>query len=237
MLSFQKVSSYCFLSFCVASLAQAQMSSLPSSGSIQAPSSIQPLRPTTQPVNPTPPPRPVPIALPRPTPKNLSYFHPGILVLEQGQWRGSDHLLNLGNQVAVYVEIVKPEGDKLAISQDTIQRNVQALFNSAGLNSVTLAGPDQPPLPAFQIKIFLYPVEQGYSAFCEGRLFESVILKRFNLDPGMAYEAITWQRQSLLVTPSDKAIELIDKQVNEITASFLEIFQFFDKFTPHKNRN
>jgi hypothetical protein len=213
-----------FMFFYWASVLDAQMSS-----TIQQPTSIEPLKPVEQKKAPSQEARHHKIPLPTETAKILNYFHPGVLVYEAGQWQGTDHLLNLTNQIGVYVEVLRPGDDKLGISEEKIQSQVASLFNSAGVKPMTVGLADQPPLPAFQIKIFLYPIDRGYAAYCEGRLFESVNLKRFDLDPGMAFEAITWERQSLIVAPTDKTIELIDKQVNEIVSSFLEIFQFFDK--------
>ena len=176
---------------------------------------------------------PVPAApSPKPiisTAKLATYFHPGSLVLEGGKWVGSDNLLNLTNQVGVYVEIVKPKEDKLNLSEEAIKNKVSAIFAAGGLTPSIMGTADQAPLPFFQIKIFLYPIERGYVASCEARLFESILLKRFDLDLGMAYQAITWNRQSLIVAPDAQAIQQIDQQVTEIANSFVEIFRFFDK--------
>lgn len=158
-----------------------------------------------------------------------TYFYPGILVSRNGQWEGSDHLLNISNQIGIYVEIIRPETDKLEISKEQIYKKVETVFNQAGIATTTLGPPDQPALPAFQVKIFLFPIDRGYAAYCEGRLFESVDVKRFILDPGMAFQAVTWQRQSLIVAPTDKIIEQIDNQVMTIAQSFAELFQIYER--------
>ena len=223
-----KLSTVCFFSLFIAF---SSLGTLQAQGTSTIQSTpMKPLPPIQQ-AKPTPPPVKAAPTRPTATPTQatLSYFHPGIIILDGQEWKGSDHLLNLTNQIGVYVEIIRPENSKLQLNEEAIRSKVSALFNAVGIMPVTLVNPEEPPLPAFEIKIFLYPIERGYVAYCEGRLFESVILKRFDLDPGMAYQAITWQRQTLIVSPVDKAVQQIDQQINEIVASFIEIFQFFDK--------
>lgn len=161
-------------------------------------------------------------------PQTLAYFHPGIIVFKDGSWQGSDHLLNISNVIGLYVEILRAPGDKLELSQEQVRSRVDKIFAQAGISTASVGNMDQPPLPAFQIKIFLYPIERGYAAYCEGRLFESVYLKRFNLDPGMAFQAITWERETLIVSPTDKTLEYLDKQIEEIANSFVELYHIFE---------
>ena len=152
-----------------------------------------------------------------------SYLHPGILIFKNGNWEGSDHLLNLPNNIGVYVNINKPDDLLSNISTAKIKEVVTKLFTDVAIvpNSVVLA--NQPPLPAFELQILVYPVGKGFAAGLEGRLFEAVTLPRLNtLGADLSFQAITWERKSLIVGPVDTINEQLVKSASEITAAFIE---------------
>ncbi len=169
----------------------------------------------------------------RPSPQLVaevaSYLHPGVLFFQNGAWEGGDHLLNLTNNIGVYVTIVKPEGDPFPLTEEQLKKIVDDQFKAVKINPVTLAVQGEPPLPAFQIQILAYPIEKGYVVACEGRLFESVTLKRVILDAGLAFQAITWEKKSLQVGPTDKIGEQIIGCVGDIAQSFAERFDAYEK--------
>lgn len=187
----------------------------------------QPIRPNRSPSRDIPPPS---LQQPATVARSLSYFYPGVIVFKDGAWQGTEHLLNVGRQIGVYVEIFLPEGDRLTVNQAGLQKIVEDIFIAAGISTQVLVPSNKPPLPAFEVRIFLYPVENGYAACCEGRLFESVILNRFYLDPNMAFQAITWQRGSLLVASRLEISKSLENRVAEIATSFVEVFRAYERF-------
>lgn len=174
---------------------------------------------------------PPPVILPKPVAQSANYFHPGILVLQNGEWQGSDHLLNLTNQIGIYLTILKPDNLDFEIPEDKIKSSIEFAFQASGIKTQTLAYEGRPPLPAFELEIFIYPIERGFVAFCEGRLFESVTLSRFRIDPGIAYQAITWEKQSLLVSPTAQFSAQLEKGVKEIAEAFAERFKAYSKIS------
>lgn len=169
------------------------------------------------------------VALPQQSKKLLDYFHPGILVYRNNKWEGNDHLLNLSRNIGVYVSLIKPEEETIDIDEDTLKREVDQIFEKANIQPTTLAYEDQPPLPAFSIEILMFPVDNGYVACCDGRLFESVKVARFILDDKMAFEAITWEKRSLIVGPKTKFKEQLVATVQEIAQAFVDRFQAYEK--------
>ncbi len=158
--------------------------------------------------------------------QRLEYLHPGILVNRAGKWEGSDHLFNLTENIAIYITIIKPESVGLNITSAELQKEVEEIFASVQIKAKTLIEADKPPLPAFEIEIFIYPIDkQGFVAFCEGRLFESVILHRFQMDPNMAFQAITWEKQILLITPTIELKNKITNSVRDIANVFAERYR------------
>jgi len=176
----------------------------------------------------TPPPQ-VGIQKGLPVPQMVSYLHPGVIFFQNGVWEGGDHLLNLTNNIGVYVSIIKPENDQLPLTEDQLRIIVEQNFRAVNINPVTLATPGEPPLPAFQIQILAYPIEKGYVVACEGRLFESVKLSRFILDPGTAFQAVTWEKKTLQVGPTSKIAEQIQGCVGEISRIFAERYDAYER--------
>ena len=172
---------------------------------------------------------PAPVKPPPEVPQHADYLHPGILVNLNGAWEGSDHLLNLSSNIGVYVKMIKPEEETLDINEKDLQKEVESIFGDAAIKPLTMAAVGKPPLPAFEMEIFVYPIDKGYAAFIDGRLFESVILERFKMDPNMAFQAITWEKQSLIVSPKEKFPEQLTKTVQEIAEAFVNRFQVYEK--------
>lgn len=171
------------------------------------------------------------VVLPDQIPKSLDYFHPGILVFKDGTWQGSDYLLNLSQNIGVYISILKPQNETLEITEEQIKKSVEEVFAKANIKPFTLAYEHQAPFPAFEVEILVYPIEKGYTACCNGRLFESVTLPRITLDEGMVFEAITWEKRSLIVGPQAKFAEQLLANVKEIAEAFTERFQAHEKMT------
>lgn len=177
---------------------------------------------------------PPPVQPTREVPQHAEYLHPGILVNVGRGWEGSDHLLNLPHNIGVYIKILKPELGNLEINEQELQRQIETIFGEADIKPLTIAASGKPPLPAFEIEIFIYPIEKGYAAFLDGRLFESVVLDRFNMDSNMAFQAITWEKQNLIISPKDKFGEQLSKAAEDIALAFVERYIAYERL---KQRN
>lgn len=208
-------------------LPQSKMgSSLKSSSQIEG---IKPLEPKKEPTTPKRESLPAPVKPPPMIPQRADYLHPGILVFLNGRWEGSDHLFNISSHIGVYVSIIKPQNEDLDITEHQIQQEIEKLFSQVHIQPQTLTLMGRPPLPAFEVEIFVYPIEKGYTAFCQGRLFESVILERFKMDPNMAFQAITWEKQQLIISPKFQFAEQLLNTVREITTTFTERYQVYER--------
>jgi hypothetical protein len=187
---------------------------------------LEPMKPGAPKIKAPPINLPTP-AVANPVPVVATYLHPGILVFHDGQWQGSDHLLNLANNIGIYVTIIKPENADLKVNQEQVTKVVADVFNQVNIKPQTLAAPGQPPLPAFEIQILAYPIEKGFTVAIDGRLFESVQPLRFHLDQGMAFQAVTWEKKSLQVGPESTINEQILKSVQDIAIEFADRFKAY----------
>lgn len=188
--------------------------------------------PEVKPPPPSPPPQPQPPPPPRPKPAFVpasmpDQDHPGILIFKNGVWQETDYLFNLSSQIGIAIDILQPPNAKTALSQEKLRKIVEAAFGKAAISTEVLVLDNEPALPFFHIQIILYPVEKGFTAICEGRLFESVTVKRVILDRGTFLQAITWEKQTLLVAPSETFVAQVEKAVGEIADAFVDLFRTY----------
>jgi hypothetical protein len=153
------------------------------------------------------------------------YLYPGALIYQNGRWEGGDYLVNLGDQIGVFVNILKPENAKINFNEEDIKKRVIAAFTKANLNPTPPSQANKPPLPDLQIELLIYPITKGLAAYCSGRLFESVTLERFSMPENVFFQAITWEKKNLLVSPTNLFNEQVFKSVDEITQAFIERYQ------------
>lgn len=87
------------------------------------------------------------------------------------------------------------------------------------------------PLPFFHVLIMVNPIEKGYVAYVATRLFESIDIKRSGalLDEQTAFQAITWERQLLLITAKEDLLAQVNSAVDELTTEFLNRYKHFQQ--------
>lgn len=196
------------------------------------PSTLPPLPPLEQKAKAKPAPeykptKPVEKKFVRGTP---TYFHPGILILKDGNWNGGDYLFNLSNQIGVNISILKPENSEIRLNEDAILKKIEGTFKSGGISPNTLMEEGQPPVPFFYVQILIYPAGNVIAAATKGALYESVTLKRANLEGNTAFQAVTWERESLIVSPPENFEEQLLSNVMETVDAFVDRFQFYQQF-------
>ena len=151
----------------------------------------------------------------------VNYLLPGVVALEGGEWVGNDHLFGISNNIGVIVEIVKPEGVKIPITEERVQKQIGQMLKAANINPrLQIVG--STPLPYLHVLIMLNPIENGYAAYIATRLFESVVLQRFHLKVGTTFQAITWERQEFIVFPTEQFQEQIGKVLQSMITTFID---------------
>ena len=85
-----------------------------------------------------------------------------------------------------------------------------------------------PGIPFFDILVVVYPIEKGYVALVDGaRLFEAVDPLRVHLEKGTTFQAITWEKKTLVVAPEEDFEETVEKTIDDIVNTFFERFRIF----------
>jgi hypothetical protein len=153
--------------------------------------------------------------------------HPGVVFLQGGKYAGDDHLYNLTNNIGVYIEIEKSKDVKIDIDKKKIKELIGFIFKKTIL--IPNVKDEKPPFPYFHLLIMVAPIgDKGYAFYCSGRLFESIKLDRIDMDKNMQFQAITWEKQILLVVPADKLKDELYTAVREITTNFVERYRHFE---------
>lgn len=167
-----------------------------------------------------------PSAVPMSAFESQVYTHPGIVVNQGGRWVGSDHLLNLSRNVRIVSEILKPADATLPFNEASLDKTLQEKFSKHGFD---INGQANSAAPFFNLLIVVYPIEQGYVSLVDGRLMEGIDPKRVKLDPDTSFQAITWEKKTLLVSPKDEFEATINKSIDDIINTFFERYDYFDR--------
>ncbi|MFQ5728789.1 MAG: hypothetical protein ACE5GN_00310 [Waddliaceae bacterium] len=164
------------------------------------------------------------------------YPNPGIVAMKGGKLIGSDHLYNLTDKIAIFVEIFKPKEVEVPITEEMLRGRIEEIFKKAGMQPFSDASPGQPIHPFFHLLIMLNPIERGYAVYCQGRLFEKIEMNRVKLAEQTTFQGITWETSNLIVTPTDRLTNQVDNVVDDIATTFTERYKFFENIRSQMQR-
>lgn len=126
------------------------------------------------------------------------------------------------------VEVVHLPGTAPTLDQALIEKNVLDLLRNGGFNAYPLTGSPTPPFPYYHVLIITMPMLEGRIAYVGCRLFEQVFLDRVQLAEGVYWQAITWEKQTLVQSSKEEFADHIYKDVNQITIEFIQRFKHFE---------
>lgn len=151
------------------------------------------------------------------------YTAPGVATLQGSQWVGTEHLYNLSKDLGVTVEIIKPASSSLPFNEGILLSKVFELLRQAGINPRP-AGvmTKNTPLPFLHILVMVNPIENGFVAYCAARIFEEVQNKRVYLKPEIVWQAMTWEKQELIVSPNETFQQEVESTLNLLIKQLIE---------------
>ncbi len=165
-----------------------------------------------------------------PAPTGQLYFsEPGIIGYQNGRWVGSDHLYNLSKDIGVLVEIVHMPDVKTTLDESVIEKIVLDTLRAGGFNANLLNGGTVPPFPYYDVLIITMPMPEGTIAYVGCRLFEEVHLDRVQLAEGVFWQAITWEKQTLVQSSKEDFAKHIYGDVTNMTNYFVQRFKHFEE--------
>jgi len=156
-------------------------------------------------------------------------FHtrPGLVSFKGGKWVGNEHLLGLSKGIRIVAEIVKPKGVSIGLTSEKLRTQAELKVREVGVDPDPKINPQQTVLPFLHILVLVYPVEGGFAASCNVRLFEGVELSRAAATQTTKWQAITWEQQTLIVFPKSKIGGQIQNSVQEILGAFGKRYAFY----------
>lgn len=175
--------------------------------------------------------------LPPMHPEQPTYTYPGLLAKIGKRWVGNDYLYNMHRNIGVKVEVVRKEGKDISIDEEGLAYIVADIFQRGEIIPESLASEELPPLPFFHILIFAFPSENSNIAFVSGRLFEDALFARYGLDPIGTWQAISWEKQDLVITSPLQFDEQLKKSVANIAATFIDRVEMYAKIKAESESN
>jgi hypothetical protein len=164
-------------------------------------------------------------------PTSVAFNLPGIIGIQDGVWRGTDHLLNLTNNIAVQVDIMTGDDIKLPFDEQDVKRAVEDALTVAGIKPNVRGQPGSPPLPYLHFLIMAQKCNEEVAVYIQARLFEKVRLERVALPGEVVFQAITWEDENLLVIEATQVKTDVFAQLNEMSSYFIQRYNFFEKET------
>lgn len=161
------------------------------------------------------------------------YTFPGVVTRGPQGWQGSDNLYNIGKNIAVTAEFHVPDEKTFAVSKQSVIRRIEELFKDGDINPQASVVLGKPPLPLLNVIIIAQPIDKGYAVLVSGNLLEEVDLKRVQFKEG-TWQAVTWQRDYLLVTSSEEAAYHISRSIDELAYSFIKLYRHYRDLQPRQ---
>jgi hypothetical protein len=162
-------------------------------------------------------------------PSSVAFNLPGIIGVQEGSWRGTDHLLNLTNNIPIEVDIMVGEDIKLPFTESDVREHIAKTLVAAGIKSDGHGSGS--PLPYLHFLIMAQKCNEEVAVFIQARLFEKVKLERVALSNEVHFQAITWEDENLLVVGTSHLKKDVFTQIDEMGGYFVQRYNFFEKET------
>lgn len=163
-----------------------------------------------------------------------AYTRPGTVAFQGGSWVGSDHLYNLGDRLGLTVELISPAPMEL---NDTLLREyILKKLTGNNLEVISMDSSVTGSLPPYlHFLVMAYPIEKNIIVYVGLRLFEPVDLQRVKLGKEVIFQAISWERQTMIETTDENVSGEIKNTVDDLTNTFIEKWKYFErlKAKPH----
>lgn len=150
------------------------------------------------------------------------FTSPGIATIKGGEWVGTEHLYNLSPNLGIEIDLIMPVGQNIPITEASVKEVLLSALKKGHITERVPLMLDKTPLPLFHLLLIIQPIEKGYVAYCQGSLLEGAQMKRVQLKSDITWQTISWERQELVVFPSEQIKTQVDQTVQNIAAAFVE---------------
>lgn len=154
-------------------------------------------------------------------------YLPGLMTIRDRRWTTTDYFYNLPINIGVRVEVIKPQGRYMPISDKQIEKRVTGVFEDAGIDTVANILDCSPPLPVFQVIVMAYPCDRRCVGVITAQLFEEAKPARIDVDLNGVWQAITWERQALVATTCEEFAHEVGETVEQMAGAFADRFSYY----------
>lgn len=167
------------------------------------------------------------------SPEVPTYFFPGMVALTKRLWVGSDYLFYVPSSIGVVIELIadkqiRNDEGKVLVEEEKLKKIVENIFRNGGITPQSYSVENAAPLPFFHILIMMYHVDNKVFASVSGRLFEEALPARLDLDaPVGTFQAITWEKNELLIVSKLQAPEQFEAMLTNIATTFVNGYHEF----------
>lgn len=190
----------------------------------------QPRGPTTTPyigAGPTGAPGLVVQRLPLEAVLPMERYTPGLATIRDGKWMVSDMLYNLPINIAIKVDVIKPQDRYTPVSDKQIEKQIADIFRAHFITPEPYPLLCEPVLPVFQITLFTYPCERRCVGVVTAQLYEKGKPRRIDTDINGIWQMVTWQRQTLIASSCDDFEQEVLRTIGAISTEFGRIFKYY----------
>lgn len=156
-------------------------------------------------------------------------YTPGLATIKDHKWVVSDFLYKLSYDINVKVEIIKPAGKYVPLSETLLEKRITDVFQDADvpINTEPEDEACRPPLPMFYVLIMAYPCDKRCIGFVSAQLYEEARPQRIDIDLNGVWQTITWERQALVASACDEFEMEIGETLEQIAEAFSDKFSYY----------
>lgn len=153
---------------------------------------------------------------------------PGFLTIKNSKWTLTDYFYNLSQYIGVKVEVVKPEGRYIPLSDKLLETRIKGILQDVSITTDALDIPCQPPSPMFYVLVMAYPCERRCVGFITMQLLEIVTPQRLgDVEINGIMQAITWEKTALIASSCDDFAQEVGETIDQYTRSFADSYKFY----------
>lgn len=162
------------------------------------------------------------------------HYLPGIATIKDKRWITTDFLYNLSSNIGVKVEILKPQGQYIPLSESLLAQRISDLFQSSNITPSVVAMNCQPPLPMFYVSIMAYPCDRRIVGFVSAQLYEQAKPQRIEVDLNGVWQTITWERQAMVAAATNDFAHEVNEVLSQMVESFTGKFKYYHPVAERK---
>lgn len=154
-------------------------------------------------------------------------YYPGLATIKNGHWVVNDLFYGLPFNIGVKIDLLRPSDKFVPLDVVALQNRVKGILGGAGIVTEAIVYPCAPPTPIFNVIIMAYPCDRKCVGFITAQLLEPAKPSRIDVDINGVWQAVTWERQSLVVSACETFEAEVGNNLARLASEFSRVFKFY----------